>query len=110
MIACLCGLSIVIPLTIFVTKKYLKEGKSVKYLSLKICMAVGIPVMSIPILLSDISWPREIVAIVFVASSGALYLFCLITGRGLFGQLLGLPAVHRDQSARKDEKDKEISK
>ena len=47
LIACLAGLLIVIPATMFMRRKYLKEGKSIKYLPLKMCTEIGIPIMYI---------------------------------------------------------------
>ena len=80
-----------IPIVLHKYKKYRKEGKSIKYLEFKIAIAVGMPIASILVLLSNMSFIRKLLAIILMFIAGVIYAYSLHSGRKAFRKILGLP-------------------
>ena len=70
LIALFVGILILIPAIYFRTKRFTKKGKSFKHLPIKMVMTIGVPIISIPILLSNTFWTWKIVIIIVIAFGG----------------------------------------
>lgn len=101
-----CALSI--PIILYKYRKFKKEGKSVKYLEFKITMMIGLPIMSVPMLLSDLSLKWKVIAIILAALSGIAYAYGLTSARKSFRKILGLPPEDEDtgEVIKEDKKEK----
>ena len=110
LVAMVVSAIIVIPISIYKHIKYRKEGKSVKSLALKLTLKIGLPIISIPILLSDVlSWPWKIGIITLMGLGGILYLTGIEDTRDVIRKILGLPPVdeHTGQVIKEETKKSE---
>jgi len=72
--------------------KYKNEGKSIKYLEFKISIAVGIPIVSIPFLLSNkLTIYHKLIIIIFMFIAGMIYACTMTAARKSFRKIMGLP-------------------
>lgn len=86
-IACIVGL----PIAFYLYKKYRREGRSIKYLEFKIAIVVGLPIVSIPFLLSDkLTIVNKLLAIILMLISGIIYAYAITSGRKTFRKIIGL--------------------
>ncbi len=92
LMTCVIGL----PLTFFKYRQYKKTGKSIKYLEFKIALAVGMPIISVPILLSNMSIKWKLIAIILMLLSGVSYAYSLTSARKCFRKILGLSPEDED--------------
>lgn len=80
-----------IPITLYKYNKNKRDGKSIKYLELKVLISVALPILSIPVLLSNMSFKWKIIAI-FAALIGIVsYVYSITSSRRTFRKVLGLP-------------------
>jgi len=86
-IACIIG----IPILFHKHNKYKQEGKSIKYLELKILITVGIPIMSVPVLLSNASLVWKIFTIIVMVLSGSAYVYSIASARKTLRKIMGRP-------------------
>jgi ABC-type amino acid transport system permease subunit len=92
LITCVIG----IPITLHKYKQYRKEGKSVKYLEFKVAIAVGMPIMTIPILLSAMTVIWKVIALIAMLLSGIAYAYSVTSARKAFRKMVGLPPEDED--------------
>ena len=84
--------SIGMPIAFYMYKKYRKQGKSTQYLSSKVAIIVGLPIISIPFLLSDkLSLFNKLIAIILMLISGIAYAYTINASRKIFRKVIGLP-------------------
>ena len=101
-LTCVIGL----PIYIYKYKQFRKEGKSIKYLEFKVVIAIGIPITSIPVLLSDMSPLWKIIAIISMLLSGIAYGYSLTSARKSIRNILGLSPEDEDTGEVIKEEDK----
>ena len=110
LIAGFLSLVISIPATYSRAKKLVREGKCVKNLPLKMGAAISLPIVSLPVLLSNIFWPWKIVIIIVAALGGASNIIGVDAAQMGLRQLLGLPTIDENTGMivkEKDDKDKD---
>jgi uncharacterized membrane protein YhaH (DUF805 family) len=107
LIAIFVGLCILLPAIYFRAKKLIREGKSVKYLPIKMATAIGLPILSIPILLSNIFWPWKILIIVIAAMGGASWVIGVDATQKALRKIFGLPPIdeHTGKVIEKEDED-----
>jgi Ca2+/Na+ antiporter len=83
--------AICIPLVIYKYKEYRKKGKSIKYLELKVLITVGLPIMSVPFLLSNELTPLDkLIVIILMLITGVAYVYFITSARRSFRKIMGL--------------------
>lgn len=98
----------VLPIIYFRTKKFLREGKSIKYLWLKVATMVGLPILSIPFLLSkSLTWSDKLIGIILAGMAGTLYVIGIDVIRDSVRRIFGLPPIDENTGKVIEEKDKE---
>jgi len=81
-----------IPILLYMHNRYKKEGKSVKYLEFKVAIVVGIPIVSIPFLLSDnLSILDKVLLVISMLIAGVMYGYTMTSARRTFRKIMGLP-------------------
>ena len=80
-----------IPIILYKYKQYNKEGISTKYLEFKITFVVAVIVMSVPVLLSDMSSEWKLLAIILGLLAGILYAYSVTSVRRTFRKIMGYP-------------------
>lgn len=111
LVADFVSLCIGIPVGIYKTKRYIKEGKSIKNLPRKVLLTIVLPIICIPFLLSNLYWPWKILMIVGGALVGVSNLIGIDAAQTGLRQMLGLPPIDEDTGqVVKDKDDKEKDK
>jgi amino acid transporter len=90
---CVIGL----PIVFYKYKRYRLEGKSIKYLEFKVAMAVGMPIGSIPVLLSDMTAIWKLISIIAMLLSGIAYAYSITSARRSLRRTFGLPPEDEDK-------------
>jgi len=109
-VALAIALAVVYPLYFSMAKKYRMEGRSIKYLWHKLCIGVMMPILSIPILLSDVFPPLHKVVVILVAAlAGLANLYSVTSARKSFRKILGLPPEdeHTGEVIKEEDKKKD---
>ena len=85
------------PLYFILKKRYKKQGRSTKYLIYKICFAIGLPIVTIPVLLTGvIPFWGKVMTVALGCIVGYLYLASITSARKSFRKILGLPPEDED--------------
>lgn len=96
-LALAASIAVFYPVYFFLIKKYKKQGKSIKYLMPKLFIFIGIPILSVPVLLSDVFAPLEKLIVMTVAIIAGLANYYSVTAaRKSFRKILGLPPEDED--------------
>ena len=101
--------AVCIPLVLYKYKKYRKEGKSIKYIELRVLITVGLPIMSVPFLLSNELTPlNKLIVIVLMFIAGVAYVYFITSARKSFRKIVGLPPEdeHTGEVIKEDKKEK----
>lgn len=93
LVAIFISFCIVLPVIYFRARKLIREGKSVKYLPIKIATAIGLPILSIPILLSNIFWLWKILIILIAAMGGVSWVIGVDATQKALRKIFGLPPI-----------------
>jgi hypothetical protein len=109
LLALISSLALVYPIYFMLRKKYKSQGKSIKYLIPKLCIFIVTPILSIPVLLSDVFDSLEKLVLIIVTIIGGLANYYSTTlARKSFRKVLGLPPEDEDTGeVIKDEKKEE---
>lgn len=107
LVAGVAALLIGYPVEIIKRRQYLKEGRSIQYLTLKVFFFIGFPILSIPALLSEVFpvWAK-LSAMVLVAIVAFLDYVSINLARKTGRRFLGLPPEdeHTGEVIKDDEK------
>lgn len=91
---------------VFKFKQLKKEGKSAKHLEVKVFTGLGLPIIAIPFLMSELSVLDKFIVIILMLISGMSYIYSMTSARGAFRKALGLSPEDEDkEEISKEEKD-----
>lgn len=101
--------AIIIGETVYFTlkKRYKRQGRSIQYLEYKVAIAIVLPLVSLPFLLTNvISLWAKIGGLFLGCIIGIFYLASINAARRTFRNILGLPPEDEDtgETEKKDEK------
>lgn len=98
-----------VPTILYKLKKYIKEGKSIKYLELKVMITVAIPIFSILLLLrKELSFIDKIFILLVALIGMIAYAYSITSARKSFREMTGLPPEDENTGeVIKEEKEKE---
>ncbi len=108
-LALIASLIVAYPVYFIMLRKYKREGRSIKYLIYKVCIIVMTPILSIPVLLSDVFSPFDkTIVIILGIAGGVIYLYSVTSARKSFRKILGLPPEdeHTGEVIKEDKKEK----
>ncbi|MBI5665022.1 MAG: hypothetical protein HZC49_08070 [Nitrospirae bacterium] len=92
MIAWVISISVVLPIIFIKYNKAKREGKSIKNLVLKVTLLIGLPIISIPFLLSgNLSLLDKLAVIVVMVIAGTVYSYGIRYSRKALRKIIGLP-------------------
>jgi hypothetical protein len=109
LLAIACSIVVFYPVYFILLKKYKKQGRSIKYLMPKLFIFIGIPILAIPVLLSDIFSSLEKLLLIIVATiAGLINYHSTTTARKTFRKIMGLPPEdeHTGEVIKDDTKEK----
>lgn len=91
-IAWAISISVVLPIIFIKYSKAKKDGRSIKNLVLKVTLFIGLPIISIPFLLSGkLSLLDKLAVIVVMVIAGTTYSYGIRYSRKALRKIIGLP-------------------
>lgn len=80
-----------LPIALYKFEKYRKEGRSIKYLALKVSLSIGLPIVAVPFLLSPkLSISEKIIIVIAMCIAGIAYSYGIRYSRKSFRNIMGL--------------------
>jgi len=95
---------VTIPTVLILRKKFKKEGRSVKNLDFKVATAIGLPLLSLPILFSDMPIGWKIISIIAMFLGSAGYWTSITSTQKTIERILGRKIYEdEDEESKKKE-------